>query len=143
LGQSGIPHLITSETAPDAEVAQTDEFAGLLLSPIGGNCATSSVLRFLPQIQCWKHRKPGQFALPRQGITETGNRFDRRYGARPLKRAIERHLVIPLSNLIATRQVAGGEVVYVDADNEAHELSFKKAPRSTMAQLNPSGAYNS
>ncbi|HYE75546.1 MAG TPA: AAA family ATPase, partial [Blastocatellia bacterium] len=27
--------------------------------------------------------------------------FDRRYGARPLKRAIERYLVIPLSNLIA------------------------------------------
>src|SRR5262245_43007373 len=66
--------------------------------------------------------------------------FDRRYGARPLKRAIERHLVIPLSNLIATRQVAGGEVVCVDVDNEARELSFKKAPRSTMVRLNPSGA---
>ena len=69
--------------------------------------------------------------------------FDRRYGARPLKRAIERHLVIPLSNLIATRQVADGEVVCVDVDNEARELSFKKAPRSTMVRLNPSGAYNS
>jgi ATP-dependent Clp protease ATP-binding subunit ClpB len=69
--------------------------------------------------------------------------FDRRYGARPLKRAIERHLVIPLSNLIATRQVEGGEVVCVDVNNEARELSFKKAPRSTMALLNPRGAYNS
>jgi ATP-dependent Clp protease ATP-binding subunit ClpB len=69
--------------------------------------------------------------------------FDRRYGARPLKRAIERHLVIPLSNLIATRQVAGGEVVCVDVDNEARELSFKKAPHSTMVRLNPSSAYNS
>ena len=69
--------------------------------------------------------------------------FDRRYGARPLKRAIERHLVIPLSNLIATRQVEGGEVVCIDVDNEARELSFKKAPRSTMVRLNPSGAYNS
>src|SRR5262249_37650255 len=29
---------------------------------------------------------------------------DRRYGTRPLKRAIERYLVIPLSNLIATKQ---------------------------------------
>jgi ATP-dependent Clp protease ATP-binding subunit ClpA len=69
--------------------------------------------------------------------------FDRRYGARPLKRAIERHLVIPLSNLIATRQVAGGEVVCVDVNNEARELHFKKAPRSTMVRLNPSGFYNS
>jgi len=69
--------------------------------------------------------------------------FDRRYGARPLKRAIERHLVIPLSNLIATRQVAGGEVVWVDVNNEARELHFKKAPSSTMVRLNPSGFYNS
>ncbi len=51
--------------------------------------------------------------------------FDRRYGARPLKRAIERHLIIPLSRLIATRQVAGGEVVCVDVDDEARELCFK------------------
>ena len=63
--------------------------------------------------------------------------IDRRYGARPLKRAIERHLVIPLSNLIATKQVAGGEVVCVDVNKEARELSFKKATRSTMGPLNP------
>ena len=31
--------------------------------------------------------------------------FDRRYGARPLKRAVERHLVIPLSNLITTNRL--------------------------------------
>jgi ATP-dependent Clp protease ATP-binding subunit ClpB len=69
--------------------------------------------------------------------------FDRRYGARPLKRAIERHLIIPLSRLIATRQVAGGEVVCVDVDDEARELCFKKAPDLTMARLNTSGVYNS
>jgi ATP-dependent Clp protease ATP-binding subunit ClpA len=69
--------------------------------------------------------------------------FDRRYGARPLKRAIERHLVIPLSNLIATKQVAGGEVVSVDVNKEARELLFKKATSPTMLRLNPSGAYNS
>ena len=69
--------------------------------------------------------------------------FDRRYGARPLKRAIERHLIIPLSNLIATRQVARGEVVCVDVDDEACELCFKKAPDLTMAPLNTSGTYGS
>jgi ATP-dependent Clp protease ATP-binding subunit ClpA len=69
--------------------------------------------------------------------------FDRRYGARPLKRAIERHLVIPLSNLIATKQVAGGEVVCVDVNKEARELLFKKATCPTMLRLNASGAYNS
>jgi len=69
--------------------------------------------------------------------------FDRRYGARSLKRAIERHLIIPLSNLIATRQVASGEVVCVDMDDEARELCFKKPPHSTLASLRPSGVYNS
>jgi ATP-dependent Clp protease ATP-binding subunit ClpB len=69
--------------------------------------------------------------------------FDRRYGARPLKRAIERHLIIPLSNLIATRQIAGGEVVCVDVDDDARELCFKKLPDSAMVRLNTSGVYNS
>ena len=52
--------------------------------------------------------------------------FDSRYGARPLKRAIERHLVIPLSNLIATQQVACGDIVCADLDAEASELGFRK-----------------
>jgi ATP-dependent Clp protease ATP-binding subunit ClpB len=52
--------------------------------------------------------------------------YDRRYGARPLKRAIERHLVIPLSNLIATRQIDSGDVIRVDFDGRARELCFKK-----------------
>ena len=53
--------------------------------------------------------------------------FDRRYGARPLKRAVERHLVIPLSNLIATKQIDGGDLVYIDLDDRARELCFAKA----------------
>src|SRR5215831_19468547 len=69
--------------------------------------------------------------------------FDRRYGARPLKRAIERYLIIPLSNLMATRQVVGGEVVCVDVDDEAHELCFKKLPRSMLAPLNAHVVHNS
>ncbi|MGE0127352.1 MAG: AAA family ATPase [Blastocatellales bacterium] len=54
--------------------------------------------------------------------------FDRRYGTRPLKRAIERHLVIPLSNLIVTKQIEIGDVVCVDVDETGQELCFKKKP---------------
>jgi ATP-dependent Clp protease ATP-binding subunit ClpB len=68
--------------------------------------------------------------------------FDRRYGARPLKRAIERHLVLPLSNLIATGQVTGGEMVCVDVDDEARELCFKKLPRTAMTSLNARAFIN-
>lgn len=54
--------------------------------------------------------------------------FDRRYGARPLKRAIERHIVIPLSNLIATAQVGMGDLLLIDLDEKRKELCFRKSP---------------
>src|SRR5439155_17816909 len=51
---------------------------------------------------------------------------DMKYGARHLKRAIERNLVHPLSNLIATDQIQGGDLLQVDFDAERKELSFVK-----------------
>ncbi len=51
---------------------------------------------------------------------------DMKYGARHLKRAIERSLVHPLSNLIASGQVHGGDLVLVDYDAEENGLSFVK-----------------
>jgi ATP-dependent Clp protease ATP-binding subunit ClpA len=41
---------------------------------------------------------------------------DMKYGARHLKRAIDRTLVQPLSNLIATGQICGGDLICVDFD---------------------------
>jgi len=49
---------------------------------------------------------------------------DVKYGARHLKRAIERLLVNPLSNLIATDQVRGGDLVRVDFDSRSSLLTF-------------------
>jgi ATP-dependent Clp protease ATP-binding subunit ClpA len=60
--------------------------------------------------------------------------FDRRYGTRPLKRAIERHLVIPLSNLIATKQIKIGDIVCVDVDESGRELCFKRKPCSAALE---------
>ncbi len=51
---------------------------------------------------------------------------DMKYGARHLKRAIERLLVQPLSNLIATGQVEGGDLIRVDCDGGADGLTFFK-----------------
>jgi ATP-dependent Clp protease ATP-binding subunit ClpB len=51
---------------------------------------------------------------------------DLKYGARHLKRAIERLLVQPMSNLIATDQVRGGDCVYVDFDAVNNALTFVK-----------------
>jgi ATP-dependent Clp protease ATP-binding subunit ClpB len=51
--------------------------------------------------------------------------IDFKYGARHLKRAIERFLVYPLSNLVATEQVGLGDLVHVDL-NEGGKLVFSK-----------------
>lgn len=55
-----------------------------------------------------------------------GEGIDLKYGARHLKRAIERFLVYPLSNLVATVQVATGDLVTVDFDDEQRKLVFTK-----------------
>lgn len=47
-----------------------------------------------------------------------------RYGARHLKRSIERFLVNPLANLAATKQVHLGDVVVVDIDLSTQRLVF-------------------
>ena len=49
---------------------------------------------------------------------------DFRYGARPLKRAIERLLVQPLSNLMATGQIQRGDRIRVTHDKGAPFLAF-------------------
>jgi ATP-dependent Clp protease ATP-binding subunit ClpB len=63
---------------------------------------------------------------------------DPRYGARHLKRAVERLLVQPISNLIATAQVKDGDQVLVHADPVGGRLLFLKrfegsAPRAKTA----------
>jgi ATP-dependent Clp protease ATP-binding subunit ClpA len=52
--------------------------------------------------------------------------IDFKYGARHLKRAIERFLVYPLSNLIATGQVGMGDLLTVDYSPEIGKLVFTK-----------------
>ncbi len=52
--------------------------------------------------------------------------IDLKYGARHLKRSIERFLVYPLSNLVATQQVETGDLVLVDWDNKEEKLTFAK-----------------
>jgi ATP-dependent Clp protease ATP-binding subunit ClpB len=56
---------------------------------------------------------------------------DARYGARHLKRAIERSLVHPLSNLIATGQVKEGDRMAIEASRDA--LVFSKEMSTELA----------
>jgi ATP-dependent Clp protease ATP-binding subunit ClpA len=64
---------------------------------------------------------------------------DLKFGARHLKRAIERLLVQPISNLIATDQVRGGDWIRVDFDEQVRTLRFSREaeglPVGEMARL--------
>jgi len=51
---------------------------------------------------------------------------DLKYGARHLKRTIERHLVCPLASLLATDQVTTGETISVDWNGTTSGLMFLK-----------------
>ena len=65
-------------------------------------------------------------------VSEAGKDFllkegtDVKYGARHLKRAIERLLVHPVSNLIATDQVTSGDWIQADLDADRNCLVFTK-----------------
>jgi ATP-dependent Clp protease ATP-binding subunit ClpA len=78
-------------------------------------------------------------------VTEPAKKYllregtDMKYGARHLKRAIERLLVQPMSNLIATDQVRAGDWIRVDFSADSGQLVFLKEaeglPIHTMAEL--------
>jgi len=51
---------------------------------------------------------------------------DMKYGARHLKRAIEKHLVYPMANLLATEQVHLGDVLCIDWNEAEQRLIFER-----------------
>jgi len=76
-------------------------------------------------------------------ITDEGREFllekgtDQRYGARHLKRAIERYLVSPIARLLATAQVRPGDVLLIDRHPGEKGLAFIRdmEQRSSYAQM--------
>ena len=59
---------------------------------------------------------------------------DQRYGARHLKRAIERNIVYPLANLLATEQVHVGDLVRIDWDGVSKALSFVRESEGALIE---------
>jgi len=60
---------------------------------------------------------------------------DLKYGARHLKRAIERHLVYPLASLLATNQVTLGDVLSIDWSTGASGLTFLKEAEGALVPV--------
>lgn len=60
---------------------------------------------------------------------------DPKYGARHLKRSIERNVVFPLANLVATGQVRLGDFVRIDMSNEGRMVFVKEAEGALVPVL--------
>ena len=64
-------------------------------------------------------------------ISKTAKEFiiakgtDIRFGARPLRRAMERELVDPLSRFIASKKLIPGDLIEVELENE--QLAFYRS----------------
>jgi ATP-dependent Clp protease ATP-binding subunit ClpB len=60
---------------------------------------------------------------------------DLKYGARHLKRSIERHLVYPLASLLATEQVQLGDIISVDWNGSENGLMFLKEAEGALVPM--------
>jgi ATP-dependent Clp protease ATP-binding subunit ClpB len=60
---------------------------------------------------------------------------DLKFGARHLKRAIERHLVYPLASLLATNQVSLGDVLSIDWNGIDTGLTFLKEAEGALVPM--------
>jgi ATP-dependent Clp protease ATP-binding subunit ClpA len=60
---------------------------------------------------------------------------DLKYGARHMKRAIERHVVYPLASLLATNQVSLGDVLSIDWDRVENGLTFMKEAEGALVPM--------
>src|SRR4029077_19653586 len=60
---------------------------------------------------------------------------DLKYGARHLKRAIERNVVYPLASLLATNQVALGDVISIDWNEGDTGLTFMKEAEGALVPM--------
>jgi ATP-dependent Clp protease ATP-binding subunit ClpA len=59
---------------------------------------------------------------------------DQKFGARHLKRAIERYVVFPISNLLATRQIKLGDLITVDRSPDGSKLVFIKEEQGALVK---------
>src|ERR1700691_582045 len=60
---------------------------------------------------------------------------DMKYGARHLKRAIERHVVYPLASLLSTEQVSLGDGISIDWQGSENGLKFLKEAEGALIPM--------
>ena len=71
----------------------------------------------------------------RKFLLQEGTDF--KYGARHLKRAIEKYVVYPLANLLATEQVRFGDMLVLDWVVDERSLSFHREGEGAVIPTPP------
>ena len=67
----------------------------------------------------------------RANLVRTG--YDPHYGARPLKRAIQKKIETPLCRLLLNGSIRDGQTVVADAARETGDLTFTPQPQTMAA----------
>lgn len=67
---------------------------------------------------------------------------DAKFGARHLKRAIERHLVFPISSLLATGQIRLGDLITIDCEAAIGKLAFFREEEAAVVGASKRTAAN-
>ena len=80
-------------------------------------------------------RLEGKTNLHNPGLYSAGVGFDPVFGARPLKRAIERHLADPLAKELLAGRFAEGTQITVDAASNGEGLMFTSAVKHIIHRL--------
>jgi ATP-dependent Clp protease ATP-binding subunit ClpA len=116
----------------------------VVFRPLGSEQLEKILGLELAQLQQRIIRAPGSVPFV-MNLTEPARAYmlnegtDMKYGARHLKRAIERSLVHPLSTLIASEQIRAGDLVSIDYDAVTASLTFTREaeamPGYEMAEL--------
>jgi ATP-dependent Clp protease ATP-binding subunit ClpB len=89
--------------------------------------------RVQERIMSSTHGKPFVFqctAAAREFLLAEGT--DAKYGARHLKRSIERHLVFPIANLLATDQIQLGDLITVDFEPGSSKPLFFREEKGAL-----------
>ena len=102
---------------------QLDEIFEIELGMVQRRVLQTAKERFLFRVT-----QPAKEFLLREGT-------DLKYGARHLKRAIERYLTCPLACLLATEQVRFGDVISIDWNGGENGLRFFKEPAGALASV--------
>src|SRR6201998_1463016 len=110
---------------------ELDEVLAIELGQVQKRVSASTALPFLFRVTT-----QGKDLLLQEGT-------DQRYGARHLKRAIERFLVGPLARLLTTEQVRSGDVLIVDRHPGEKGLAFMRDTelRTASAQMPHAAPY--